>query len=79
MNEIEINGKMELVFPHQLKVVATSDLKVEVLNSYYRGSYYLIEAQSPTGILFFESQQPYNKSEVIYLEQNDTSNSQDNK
>lgn len=79
VNEVEINGKMELVFPHQLKKVAISDLKVEVLNSYFRGSYYLIEVQSPTDILFFESLQSYSKSEVLYLRQSDTPNSQDNK
>ncbi len=67
VNEIEIDGKKQFIFPHQLKVVANSDLKVEVLHSYFRGSYYLIEAQSATGVLFFESPKSYPKSEVVNL------------
>ena len=67
VNEMDVDGKKAFIFPHQLKVVAVSDLKVVVVNSYFRGSYYLIEAQSENGILFFESQQNHSKFEVIYL------------
>ena len=45
VNEIEINGELKFVYPHQLKVVMNSDLKVEIVNSYFRGSHYLIEAK----------------------------------
>lgn len=67
VNEIVIDGKIEFIFPHQLKVVTKSELKVIVLNCYFRGSYYLIEVQSDTGILFFESQQSYSKTDILYL------------
>jgi len=67
VNEIVIDGKTEFVFPHQLKVVSKSELKVTVLHCYFRGSYYLIEVQSDNGILFFESQQSYSKTDLLYL------------
>ncbi|MFY8067085.1 MAG: ABC transporter ATP-binding protein, partial [Flavobacterium sp.] len=55
VNEIEISGKLQFVYPHQLKVSMSSDLKVEVVNSYFRGSHYLIEAKFGNQILFFEN------------------------
>jgi ABC-type sulfate/molybdate transport systems ATPase subunit len=55
VNEIEIRGKLQFVYPHQLKVSISSDLKVEVINSYFRGSHYLIEAKFGNQILFFEN------------------------
>ena len=67
VNELELNGKKQLVFPHQLKIVAASDLKVTVLNSYFRGNLYLIEAQYDQGILFFESQQEFSIATELFL------------
>jgi len=67
VNELEIEGKMQLVFPHQLKIVAESDLKVTVLNSYFRGNLYLIEAQYDQGILFFDSQQEFPIATELFL------------
>jgi ABC-type sulfate/molybdate transport systems ATPase subunit len=67
VNELEIKGEMQLVFPHQLKIVAASDLKIVVLNSYFRGNLYLIEAQYDQGILFFESQQEFLIATELFL------------
>jgi iron(III) transport system ATP-binding protein len=52
VNEITINNKMQLVYPHQIKIVESSGaktssakfLKATVLQSYYKGFYWLIEA-----------------------------------
>ena len=54
-NEITINGKTQFIYPHQLEVVALSNLKVEIVNSYFRGSHYLIEAKFVNEVLFFEN------------------------
>ncbi|TYP99793.1 ABC-type Fe3+/spermidine/putrescine transport system ATPase subunit [Tenacibaculum adriaticum] len=43
VNEIEINGKQLLLFPHQIKIVEKSDLQAKVINSYFKGFYWLIE------------------------------------
>ena len=56
VNEFLFEGKLHLAYPHQLKVVEQSDLKVIILNFYFRGSHYLMEATFENQILFFESQ-----------------------
>jgi ABC-type sulfate/molybdate transport systems ATPase subunit len=56
VNEIESNGKTEFIYPHQLTVVENSDLKVEVVNTYFLGSHYLIEAAQGKKSIFFESE-----------------------
>jgi ABC-type sulfate/molybdate transport systems ATPase subunit len=48
-------NEMELVYPHQLQIVADSKLQATISNSYFRGSHYLMEATYPEGTLFFES------------------------
>ena len=54
VNELKIDGKVNYIYPHQLKVVENSDVQVEVLNSYFRGGHYLIEAKLENEVLFFE-------------------------
>ncbi len=56
VNEFVFKGTSHLVYPHQLKVVAQSDLKVMLLNSYFRGNHYLMEAAFENQIVFFESE-----------------------
>lgn len=65
VNEIQIDKKTQLIYPHQVHVVATSDWKVLVVNSYFRGSHYLIEATFDNQTIFFESKKEYpNVTEV---------------
>jgi len=56
VNEIEIDGKIELIYPDQLNIVEKSDLKVEVVKSYFLGSHYLIEGIFNDRKIFFESE-----------------------
>ncbi len=67
VNEIEINGELKFVYPHQLKVVLNSDLKVEIVNFYFRGSHYLIEAKYGNRVLFFENDTILENGEVVCL------------
>lgn len=67
VNEIEINGELKFVYPNQLKVVLNSDLKVEIVNFYFRGSHYLMEAKYGNRILFFENDTILEKGEVVCL------------
>ena len=53
VNEIIINNKAILCYPHQLKVVDKSDIKAIVKNSYYKGSYWLIKAELNNQRVFF--------------------------
>ena len=67
VNEIKINGELKFVYPHQLKAVMNSDLKVEIVNSYFRGSHYLIEAKYGNRVLFFENDTILENGEVVCL------------
>jgi ABC-type Fe3+/spermidine/putrescine transport system ATPase subunit len=70
VNEIEIDGKVQLLYPHQLIVVAHSSLEVKVCNSFFRGNTYLIGARHAKGILFFDSAQDYPIDTILFLEKN---------
>jgi ABC-type sulfate/molybdate transport systems ATPase subunit len=67
VNEILIDGKVQFVYPHQFRVVEESGFKVEVMNSYFRGNHYLIEAKYNGNVLFFESTQHYSLSTEVFL------------
>lgn len=71
VNEIVINNKTVLLYPHQIKVTENLDKNKElsqVLNSYYKGSYWLIEADFNGQIVFFNHSSAIKKSAKIYLE-----------
>lgn len=67
VNEIEINGKMQLIYPNQLQIVEKSDIQVEVISSYFKGKYYLIEAKWNNQFVFFESEFKIDKHSIINL------------
>jgi ABC-type Fe3+/spermidine/putrescine transport system ATPase subunit len=67
VNEIKIDGELKFVYPHQLKVTINSDFKVEVINSYFRGSHYLIEAKFENQTVFFENDDLIENGEVVCL------------
>lgn len=67
VNEIEINGNKQYVYPHQLQVVAKSDLAVTVLQSYFKGSHYLLEAAIDGQKIFFDSSKFFPSGAVVYL------------
>lgn len=68
VNQIEIDRKLQLLYPHQLIVVAHSSLEVKVCNSFFRGNTYLIEARHAKGNLFFESDLDYPMDTILFLE-----------
>lgn len=67
VNEIFIDGVSNLVYSHQLKIAAKSDLKVEVINSYFKGSHYLIESQYNDEILYFDNEVEITTGTQVYL------------
>ena len=54
VNEITINNKKVLLYPHQIKIVENSELKATVLNSYFKGSFWLIEAEFEKKSIFIK-------------------------
>jgi len=57
-----------IVYAHQLKPVKSSNLKVEVVQSYFKGSYYLIESKLGNQSVFFETKELIESGTAIYLE-----------
>jgi len=53
VNEIIINNKIILRYPHQIHMVEKSVLKATVLSSYFKGHYWLIKAEYESQIVFF--------------------------
>jgi ABC-type sulfate/molybdate transport systems ATPase subunit len=72
VNEMKIGGKSEFIYPHQLKVTDNSEMKVVVVNSYFRGNHYLIEATYNSQTIFFESEQDFEKLRTVYLKKIDS-------
>lgn len=56
-----------IVYAHQLKVVDQSHLKAKVKQSYFKGHYYLIEAELHGNTVFFESDHQYDKNKMVFL------------
>ena len=67
VNEIVLDGKNHFLYPYQLEVVDKSGIEVEVLQSYFRGNCYLIEAKNENQTLFFESLQNIRAGTKVYL------------
>ena len=67
VNEIEIDGKLQLVYPNKFKLVEKSNVKVEVVTSYFNGKFYLIEAKFEKQTIFFENEKDLPKATIAYL------------
>jgi len=57
----------KIIYAHQLKVVEKSNLKVIVKHCYFKGQYYMVEADLDGKTLFFEHEKILKKQEVSYL------------
>jgi ABC-type Fe3+/spermidine/putrescine transport system ATPase subunit len=67
VNEIIINKKPYLLYPHQIKIVKNSDKKATVFNSYFKGSFWLIEAEFENQKVFFNHTFSLEKEQKINL------------
>ncbi|MBP4139410.1 ABC transporter ATP-binding protein [Flavobacterium geliluteum] len=59
-----------LVYPHQLKMTAESDLPVKIRRTYFRGNHYLIESVYKRQLIFFESEIDLPLEENVFLKLN---------
>lgn len=69
VNQIQIDGKIMLLFPHQLKVVDSSDLKVTVKNNFFKGSHYLVESEFDNQTVFFENEKEIPLGSIVFLKE----------
>lgn len=67
VNKITINNKVHLLYPHQLKIVEKSELKATVLNAYFKGWYWLIEAEFDNQKVFFNHHQNIVFKKQVFL------------
>ena len=70
VNEIEINGEIQLLYPHQIAIVNDSDYKASVLQSYFKGFYWLVEAEFNTQKVYIKHSLEIEVGEYIYLSVN---------
>jgi len=45
-----------------------SKLKAKVIKSYFKGNYYLIEADLDGEVVFFENNESIKENQIVYLE-----------
>lgn len=67
VNDVVINDKRELLYPHQIKLVETSNLEATVTNAYYKGYYWLIEVLFNKQPLFFNHPSFLDKKKTVFL------------
>ena len=67
VNEIFVNGKRALLYPHQVKIDAASDLSATVRNSFYKGSHWLIELDFEGQLIFARHHEDLPQSESVSL------------
>ncbi|QNM84845.1 ABC transporter ATP-binding protein [Polaribacter pectinis] len=68
VNEITINEKTVLLYPHQIKIVEKSENFATITNSYFKGSYWLLEAEFNQQIIYFNHFSNIQKNTKINLE-----------
>jgi ABC-type Fe3+/spermidine/putrescine transport system ATPase subunit len=56
-----------LVYPHQLKIVENSDFKVKIVQSFYKGNGYLVEAIFENSTIYFESLENQKTGNYVFL------------
>lgn len=61
-----ING--DIIYTHQLQIVEHSNLKATVISSYFKGPYYLIEADLNGDHIYFENAFGLKKNDFVFLE-----------
>lgn len=62
------NGRINFVYPYQFQLVPNSDIQVEVVQSYFKGSHFLVEGKFENQFVFFESLKELFSGEVVFLE-----------
>lgn len=69
VNTLKIDGKKQLIMPHQLSVVESeTKLKVRILKSYYKGHYYLLETQYKEQKIYVNHPHYLKSDTMIYLQ-----------
>jgi len=68
VNEIVFEGKTQFFYPHQIQIVASSEHRATVKQSYYKGFYWLIEAEFDGQKIFLQSPEVLASGDSVYLD-----------
>jgi ABC-type Fe3+/spermidine/putrescine transport system ATPase subunit len=55
VNELYIDGEKKLMYPHQIQISKDSSHKAVVKKSFFKGSFWLIEATFNSQVIFFQN------------------------
>lgn len=67
VNEVIIDNKKKLLYPHQIKIIEKSNLQAQVTNAYYKGSFWLIEVSFNDQLLFVNHANVLSKGAKVNL------------
>jgi ABC-type Fe3+/spermidine/putrescine transport system ATPase subunit len=67
VNELFVDGKKRLIYPHQIQVSIDSSYKAVVKKSFFKGSFWLIEAMFNSQVIFFENPENIDLGKEISL------------
>jgi len=68
VNEVLVDGKKQLFYPHQLQIVEHSNYQAVVRNSYYKGFYWLIEVEFEGQTIFVQNQDKIESGNLVNLD-----------
>lgn len=68
INEIHIDGKTQLLYPHQIKIVDHSNHCASVIKSYFKGSFWLIEAEYNSQRIFLQHKERVDSGNILNLD-----------
>lgn len=67
VNELFVDGKKRLIYPHQIQVSLDSSYKAVVKKSFFKGSFWLVEAMFNSQVIFFENPENIDLGKEISL------------
>lgn len=70
VNTLKMDGKNYMLYPHQIQIVSNSSFSAAVTNTYFKGNFWLIEAQFETQLLLIQHHSKIEKNKPIYFEIN---------
>lgn len=68
VNQLVINNKKVLLYPHQIRLTEKTKYKASIVNSYFKGTCWLLEANFNGNTIFFNHSSQIKKNEEVYLE-----------
>ena len=68
VNEVFVDNKLILLYPHQVQIVKSSNFKGIVKNNYFKGFYWLVEVLHNNQKIFVKNNESIDKETLVYLD-----------